>query len=1349
MKIKREKLLNDLQDFASRGDGVIIGRPGVGKTYLMKELRRSLESAEIPELLLPIDQLGDGTDETLQRELLYEGDLIEKLKSIPVSGKNAILLFDAFDAARDEQTRKRFLNLIRRAIQELVKWNVVVTVRTYDAKKSQELLDLFGNPDDTEYQSEGILCRHFTISPFNKNEILEAFDQIGCPKSIYSEGSGDFKNILKNPFNLWLLEKILKSSDGIPDFSQVRSEVQLLGLFWERRIENENSEHVLRRILHRMVKERSLTIKVDDIYDDVDLDKPTRKNAWDKLQSNEILSKISSSGQRIAFSHNILFDYAVSVLLIDDEPQHLERFVTEDPSCPLFLRPSLTYFFTRLWYYDSEDSESFWKAFWHIFPSDQSVHLRLVARLIPTNVIANEARGIEQLMPLLEKLQSGEEIANEAITRLLQALQTLQIKRDALWIDFFNKVSLYLHVNFAWDLANLTSDILERAPKTETSIRDACGRIGRRLLKWVWQERETSESDWYDRFGGRWAVPLVAKTYHTNVEESSELLEKVLQLTNEDNFPISFMKWLPDHVDRIWDYDPEFVISIYCTIFGHDETSDVKTNFGGGSVLPMTSTRRQDYSMCQYRLIKHFPNFLRAKPLEATQAAIQSLNAFIIHTHVVRYLKKNVEPKDLIEAFGFRGKPTYFVEDGSYIWDAQNSSDEPIEMADVLFEFIAELIISEEQFSLLESLLDVFRDLGGVAFFWKRLLGTASQFPKIFAPHLFELCIAKPFLKGNDTRYELGMFLETAASEFSSDQLRRIEESILVLPVEATDEDSRNALVYRRNRILERIPEGLLVTDEAKQIRKKMVRENDVQENRPLVSFGPVTRSEYTEEEQLKDQGVDTTTPENQGLQRFSAPLNKFSSDWMNGVPTVEASKLVLPQLQKAYTAIKNNTAADKEVINSLWHKLTACVAILGRIANDLESREFAFCRQVLLEGAKHEEPKYDDQFDSPGYSPCARHEAASGLLRFAFYQPDIEILDAIETLANDAVSSVRMVTARELFRVYDKTPEKFWGIVNNRAKQEKKHVVQEYLYLTLTQVITKAEENEDKTAQVMAKLLQHTPLPPEKSGSFDPFSYLLMGLAIGYQNSWAIGTIKNTFFKDPIRFANLLTRAVNEVMEHYVNPKYFGTDAGRERAKRAIDWLGQVIDLVSDKIKELYRIVKENETEENVKKLHDTYEVIDEVITRLYFAVAYKRDQAEEPVEEISHELRCDYYDKVEPLMKQIIDFAQTPGHGVMFAPTAHYFMQLLRSFLGCNPKEVLHLATGVVKSSEPFGYNLDSIAVHDVVEFVEIVLADYRHEVRDGEALEDLLNLLDLFAKIGWSDALKLVWRLDEVFR
>ena len=540
IKINREKLLNELWSFASRGHGVIIGGPGVGKSYLLRELHHSLDSSGTPHLLLPIDKLGDGTPETLRQELSYEGDLIKKLKSVPTSCQKSILLFDAFDAARDEQTRKRFLSLIRRAIHALKdSWNVVVTVRTYDAMKSQELLDLFWNPDDTEHQSKDILCRHLTIPPLNKDETRQAFDQIPRLESLYESGSEEFKCLLTNPFNLWLLEKILNVSQDVPDFSRIHSEVQLLGLFWQRRIENASNEldrrSVLEQVARRMVEERSLTVRVEDAYEHAHLHTPAKQTAWNNLLSDEILARVSSTGIRIAFSHNILFDYAISVLLIEDDPQQLENFVLEDESRPLFLRPSLAYFFTRLWY---DAAETFWKAFWHVFPSNQSVHLRLVARLIPTRVIANEAREIGQLSPLLEKLEKGEGIANEAVMWLLQSLRALQIKRDPLWIDFFDRASAYLHADFAWDLATLTSEIFARAREEEnTTVMNTCGRVGRRLLKWIWKERQTGENDWYHRLAGSWAVPLVAKTFATNPRESRALLEKSSQTDAGGRFP--------------------------------------------------------------------------------------------------------------------------------------------------------------------------------------------------------------------------------------------------------------------------------------------------------------------------------------------------------------------------------------------------------------------------------------------------------------------------------------------------------------------------------------------------------------------------------------------------------------------------------------------------------------------------------------------------------------------------------------------------------------------------------------------------------------------------------------------
>ena len=1351
MKIDRKKLIEHLKGFASQGNGVIIGSPGVGKTYLLKELRQSLKADKTPHLLLRIDQLGDGKSETLQEELSYEGDLIEKLKSVPASREKSILLFDAFDAARNEQTRKRFLRLIRRSVHELKEsWNVVVTVRTYDAKKSQELLNMFGNPYNTDlssYHSKEILCRHFTIPLLNEDEIQQVFNQIPRLESIYQSGSQDFKNLLANPFNIWLLEKILKTSQDVPDFSQILSEVQLLGLFWQRRIEAlsdaDARTFILTKIAHQMVEERSLTVRREDIYEPLDLDKEARLTAWNALLSDEILSKTSSAGQRIAFSHNILFDYAISVLLIEDSPQELVSFVLQEPSRPLFLRPSLTYFFTRLWY-DVDVPENFWSNFWHILPNNQSVHLRLFARLIPTSVIANEARKTKQLTPLLERLQKREAIANEAMMRLLQSLRALQIERDDFWIDFFDQVLPPYHIDFAWDLAVITSDILERAIKTEnTTIRDACGRVGRRLLGWVWQERETSDNDWYNRFGSAWAVPLVAKTYGTNPKESRPLLEKVLKLTQESKFPINFLTWLTEHINEIWNFDPEFVASVYCTVFTYSEDSTEQTSLNSGPILSLTSNRRQDYHSCQYRLIKHFPDFLQDNPLVATQAAIQSLNSFIIQEHIVEYLREGRTLKDLEETFEFRGKSVYFMRDYSYIWD-EPGLDKPIEIADTLFAFVANLAESKDL--SLDSLLNVFCDHVRVAFFWRRLLKTAAQFPEIFAPHLFEICIAKPIQKSSDVLHELGLFLEAAASKFTPDQLCQIENAILKLPSEATNEDEAKGFEERRNRLISRIPNALLQTQGAKEIREEMEQIDQVPQNNPLFSFKSSVES-YSDEMFLQDQGVDTTKPKNQELQRLFEPLDKFKSEWLNEVPNEAATESILPPLYEAYAAVKGNTKADKKVIDSLWYKLTACVAILGRVAN-LESEQFSFCRQALLEAAKHELPRPDSsnaESNTPMYSPFPRHDAAEGLLRFAARRPDTEMLDAIESLVSDPVSSVRMVAAMELFLIYYKEPEKFWKIVEYRATHEATHVVQKYLYYTLAKVVALKKENEDKTIHVMDKMLKR--ILPERADPKDSFIALLMWLAIDRENSWSLKTIKDTFLSDPVRFANPLNRAVSYVIKNYVAPKNLKTPEGRKKNQRAIKWLEQAIDAVSPAIQELCKTF--SNTEEEQKKLRDTYQVIDGVVMDLYFEIAYKSETSEKSAEEIPNELRCRFYNEVKPLIERIINFARDKENGIMFAPTAHHFMQLLASFLSCNPKEVLHLAEGVARSSEPSGYNLDSLAVTEVVKFVETVLADHRSEVREGESLEDLLNLLDIFAKTGWSDALRLVWRLDEIFR
>ena len=283
-----------------------------------------------------------------------------------------------------------------------------------------------------------------------------------------------------------------------------------------------------------------------------------------------------------------------------------------------------------------------------------------------------------------------------------------------------------------------------------------------------------------------------------------------------------------------------------------------------------------------------------------------------------------------------------------------------------------------------------------------------------------------------------------------------MRETILNLPTR--DNEDRETLENRKNLLLAQIPPTLLLTAEARKIRDEMERKNSVPENRPLVSFGPVTWSDYTEEEWLVDQGVDTTIPANQELQRFFGPLDKFRSDWLNKSPTEQATESIFPLLQGAYAAIKNGTEANKEVVNSLWYKLSACVAILGRVVDDAKTSRFVFCRSVLLNSARHELPEPDSErdagFDFPSFSPCPRHEAARGLLRLAARQSDPEMLDTIESLTIDSVPSVRMVSAMELFRVYDTNSERFWHIVELMATHETNSVVQKYIYAPLTHVV-------------------------------------------------------------------------------------------------------------------------------------------------------------------------------------------------------------------------------------------------------------------------------------------------------
>jgi hypothetical protein len=1253
---------------------------------------------------------------------------------------------DGFDAARSDKTQRQLLGLIQQVVNRLsATWRVIVSVRTYDASKSSDLLRLFPASEQApaipaEYQLRGVNCRHFHVPLLTDEEVDAAAETISGLPALLRSASGGFRVLTRTPFNVWLLEQLLSDPTLADELSTVRSEIELLTMFWRERVDKgphaESRSVLVSRIAEKMVAEHSLSCRKDQVFEFA------QEAVWHDLMSASILEEVGRQKQRVGFCHNILFDYAVSVLLIEDTPADFERFVGVDPSRPLFLRPSLNYFFTRLWF---TQPDSFWNILWHILPNDK-VHMRLFARLLPSAVVANELRRLDELRPLFEHRRRDRELGDEAVLRLLQALRALSIMREDVWAPILQELSQDLSPSFVGDLATSLSEIFDRAKSTQDSVLLAsCGSTARNVLAWVWQQRGSTEGSRFDRLGSGWVLPIIAQSYSSAPKESRRVLEPILEIVKEKGFPIDFLYRLTHELKHIVTSDPEFVGMVYRAVFENSETSEEATEMGT-PILPMSSTRRQDYQMCYYNLKEQYPAFVASAPEVATETAIHCLTAYILAEHVVPHLRKGAKLRDLVQEFIFRGKQAHFLADVSFIWGESNYPDEPLSIASTLFEFVAEAAKDPGRAAFVESTLDIFRDHAVVAYLWARLLELGARIPDRFATSLFELCTAFPIQTGSDTIHQLASFVEAAVPHYGSDMLRELEESLIALPAKADERITRESLESRRNRLLARIPRDQLQTNEARAIMAELGAAGRVPGNEPVVRFSSESLP-YDEAEWFKEQGARLEKEENARLHALFAPLDSFASEWRNKKPPLEAAQSIAPILRNAFALLHEEHGADKPVENALWTKTGECAETMARATEDPGSDEFQLCRRALLECSRHPEPHPDPQLDAKyehaSWSPAPRNEAAQGLPWIAVWVGgDTEVSSAIEALVSDPIPSVRFLVTSDLFRLRRHYEDLFWRLVDHVAEQETNRVVQHALCRTLTYVVA---HDEEKTCRILDKLKAATLEAGEEAEFLDTYVNLVMWLCIVRKHKWAQATA-DEILASPFRYSKVLRRSTFDALS-FVTPAFLEDAERRMHAERAIEWLSRAIDVAAVELQRIQRLAPEEITEDVQSVARDVYGVIDEVVTRLYFTAGlFKGSQDSRPV---SREERGIFYHSIKPLLGQVIRVSDREQSGVFHARTAHHFMELLNGVLEHDPSGVLHMAHQLAAISQAGRYHLDSIAVSEVVKLVESTLANHRTEVGDGESLEDLMALLDIFATVGWPEALRLVWRLDEVFR
>ena len=1346
MRIDRGDLLDLLGRFALAGHGVITGSAGVGKTVAVNQLTQRMLNDGRGVVLVSVGDLGAATNDDIASAIPHTGDILNALAVHFAGHRNTpgLMIVDGFDAARDPIVRERVLRLIRRFVHAAAgRWHVIVTVRPYDAAKSPDLLSLFANES-----SRSAATRLIEIPLLSSKEVDSVTSSVSGFRTVVTRASPQMRELLRLPFNLWLVEQILRTAgeEAVDDLSSVDTDAQLLDRFWRTRVsgglDGESRAAVARLAAQAMATSQALVVATSDVWSN-ELQGP-----WDSLLSAEVLSLVGPADSRVSFRHNVLFDYATSLYVLSSEPVQLRRFLTTVPSRALFLRPSLLFLFTNLWEYERE---RFWKLFRGVADEAQ-LPVRLVSRLIPPYVLASEARSLADLRPLL---QPGWRDSARLILWVLQGARFAPEFRPLVWAKFLSYLSSDPEPLLAWEVTILLQLILSRTEEEQGSTgihprnretRSNVAQSATSLLSHALTHRGEREGAgrWWDTLGARQALPLVIDTMDIEPERAIDLLRSILSLLEEPDVPIWYFLTLSQRITRIVEFAPGLARDIYRTVFSYVETSEAPTSFGG-AVLRLQGTRRQDYEGVQYGLVREYPGFVADAPIEAIQGGLYAGCLDVLRDGILRH----VEPGQLSAVIAKRTRPIVlagiaaeWLEDESTLWP-NHGRDDGVRLIEAAAHGVARL--AQDGDSRLNTVLREYIGNAFISLAVARLLDAASEAPSGLAGPLRELALQRSVQTSLDLRQALGQFLRAASPHWTSAAKEEVETSILSLEANGSVKLSTLEKANIVDLLIGAIPRQSLVTPPAIRRATALKAAGGAPFIEPPIRFEAMSSS-FTQEDWLTEQGVDPGSPPNKALRKTFKPLVAFQNDWRNATPTDEPAREVEAALKDTVDALAG-TLADDLVVREAWTAVAGTAATLARMESLGPSHSRWNPIRDLLITALAEHPSSvdadaDAAFTTAHWSPSPQTEAIQGLGSLLAKADDATIVDHLQRIiTRERDPALRFLACRYLPRIFLCDPKRFWHIAETLAEAEANPVVM----ATLLDPLGSLAWNHAAEVRRVLEVAWPRWMESDHKELLRGMASVFLVLAAHAEDSWAMDVL-GAAFREPIKYDNLL------------GPVFFrsaaslspdaSSDPQQAHTARLRDILSQGVDALKDADIGLKERQAKGENLAGARgRIH---QLVDTVATRLdvnlRFDSRVQKDDVDQTDETRDSVIRP-YYSLVWPVISNVLEFGEATG--LLMAPTAHHLLELFNVLLKVDAAAIVVAANRAVQAAKGDNYNLDSLAIREVVTLMETVLADHRDVLIEGPSMEAALSLLDTFAEAGWTEALQLIWRLDEAFR
>lgn len=1321
--IDRESLVQELFDFSQNGNGLLTGGPGFGKSFLIDALQRDYYKKEIPCYVIRINELIDGDDAEISKLLGFEDRWLEHLLAIRTENINvkALLVIDALDTAKDERLKSRIHKHLRTIMKKLVPyWNIVIGCRTYDASKSIILQELF--PEIVH--KTGNNSRYMEIPLLDESElenVLSAYPEMS--RSVV-DCTPDLYTLLKVPYFLGLLKQIVTSVEhDAVNLSGITTESQLLGVFWKAKVESKRS---LDLFAHKLTSAlAAMPSLIAETYDVVTSD---HTEDFEELVRQHIIIEHQGHRKHISFAHNILLEYTISRYLLYDKVDKQIDFIKENEKLPFLFRQSFVYFYNDLW--DNHRS-LFWEHYFQIGDIKEPI-FRLFHQTVLNFIVIVSYRSPDEILPLLNESESDSQVRGESLRKALESLRFIHKgnvrERD---VDFLALLCRHLHPILLWEIGlHLETAISYYSCGSDKENMRKLAIASREYMQYGLKERLTfSNRSFIDQNFGYRGIKNLCATFDLDPAGAKQILKCVLELLNEEDFPLNFFSTLTDCIVEVFKADSEFAVQIYKTIYFHNENSDKSTSFGG-AVLALNSNRRQDFQSNYYALEQKYKELLKINFLIAMR-----LGAYIVNrVNEARSYDPDLKklPVKVGKVSGFM-----FTDHSSFEEDEQHG---PFTHGKLIFEVLENFTVEGVS---KEKLLGKLYEITGVieaSSLWRKLLYYLKNNTNDFADFAYEVLCNKIFFESDETLYEAVRLLEILWPILDSDRRKNIEELIFKLDNPQLFYPDPSWLERRIETILSGISHLGLELKQTKDFLKK----HGTRENKRIVSSGLTVAENrmLTPEERMAQSGFYTENGQKEIYNLFSI-IETFNSSFTKQTDD-EKVKLSFKSSFKAARQlfeITSKKSFDNDRMKfSCDYELAKFVNILSAESAKLTLNERLFVKKtarhyIAIDDYKknrYESGDLGSRFGS-AFSPSARTASVQPLMNTMYDDKDPETESLVLNLMNDNAAIIRLKSLSALTYFWYNHKTLFWEKIFERLAVECDGLCMNSLIrqLCFDNIIKDNCESIDKASLLIAKRLIAEDSETRRE-IWKTFVTLQLIRILRYDRQNAMNVVRQNF---AVReFCRCLTFEIRTSLNLFNGDSDF---IGRlEKASVFFDILKEIL---------VYRFESAKFLGLSDSRIHNDLEIVDHVIQNIYFAINHEDNN---DARKLSNLERKALFAKFLPLLYYTAQESTEIENGFMVAHTGYYFMQILNLLVNIEPGDALELSTTVIVCAAKNGFTYDSSTLREVVTLAERLIVDHKKLLSVPENFSRLITILDQFAQSGSQEALQLTWSLKDSF-